>query len=107
MLKEYAEKNGYAFIDLNPTLSPDGFLKDEYTYDGTHLTALGYTLWRDILAPYMSNEAVEPHPVLPTEQTEPAVPAETVPAQPETVPQPAEAPVPAEPQKETITQPSE
>lgn len=90
MLKEYADKNGYAFIDLNPVLSPDGFLKDEYTYDGTHLTATGYGLWRDILAPYMADAAAVPAPAetVPAE-TQPAVPAVPEQTAPAVVPAPA------------------
>jgi len=109
MLKDYADKNGIAFIDLNPTLAPDGFLKDEYTYDGTHLTALGYTLWRDILNPYMADAPAEPLPAAP-ESVPAAAPASTdaVPAPAEVAPvqEPAAAPVPA-PAPENITVPSE
>ncbi|MGE4265796.1 MAG: GDSL-type esterase/lipase family protein [Deferribacterales bacterium] len=111
LLKEYADKNGYAFIDLNPTLAPDGFLKDEYTYDGTHLTAQGYTLWRDILTPYMSDTPSDLLPVSPdaVPAPEPAV-TDTVPAPEEITPPAAEsAPVQTPettPESETITVPS-
>jgi len=37
------------FIDLNKILSKDGFLKKEYTYDGVHLTGLGYKEWGKII----------------------------------------------------------
>jgi len=112
LLKEYADKNGYTFIDLNPTLAPEGFLKDEYTYDGTHLTAQGYTLWRDILTPYMSDTPSDLLPVSPdaVPATEPAV-TDTLTA-PEKITPSAAEPAPAEtpetvPENGKITIPSE
>jgi lysophospholipase L1-like esterase len=32
----------------------DGFLREELTYDGLHLTAKGYGIWRDTIAPQIS-----------------------------------------------------
>lgn len=110
MLKDYADKNGIAFIDLNPTLAPDGFLKDEYTYDGTHLTALGYTLWRDILNPYMAETPAEPQPAEPQPAEPETIPA-AAPAATDTAPAPAETtpalPTVPAPVPENITVPSE
>ncbi len=41
--KALAEKYGAAFIDLTAVLADEkGNLKDEYTYDGLHLSARGY-----------------------------------------------------------------
>ncbi|MBL5825437.1 GDSL-type esterase/lipase family protein [Serratia fonticola] len=40
------------FIDLNKNLSPDGFLKAEYTVDGTHLNYKGYSAWKDAISKY-------------------------------------------------------
>ncbi|MDH3251877.1 MAG: GDSL-type esterase/lipase family protein [Ignavibacteria bacterium] len=49
LLETYAREEGIDYLDLNDVLSADGVLKDEVTYDGVHLNALGYRLWRDRL----------------------------------------------------------
>jgi lysophospholipase L1-like esterase len=46
MLKDYAQKNNIDFIDLNSLMSRGNFLRSEVTYDGAHLTAAGYKIWR-------------------------------------------------------------
>ena len=51
MLRTYAEQNQIVFIDVNRALSDDFALKEEYTYDGTHLLAHGYAKWRDLILP--------------------------------------------------------
>lgn len=52
-LSEYCLSNNFEYLDLNETLSPDGFLKEINTYDGIHLSAEGYLAWatmiRDVL----------------------------------------------------------
>lgn len=53
LLKEYAQKNDIRFIDLNAILSDKGILKEEYTTDGVHLTALAYSKWREFLEPIL------------------------------------------------------
>jgi len=42
------------FVDLNASLAPNGELIADTTVDGVHLTARGYTLWRDALLPHLS-----------------------------------------------------
>lgn len=46
MLKDYAQKNNVEFIDLNSLMSRGNFLRPELTYDGAHLVAAGYKIWR-------------------------------------------------------------
>jgi lysophospholipase L1-like esterase len=53
LLKEYAERNGIVFIDINAALSADGVLREEFTTDGVHLTAAAYGRWRDLLLPVL------------------------------------------------------
>jgi hypothetical protein len=42
------------FVDLNASLAPNGELLADATVDGVHLTARGYSLWRDLLLPHLS-----------------------------------------------------
>ncbi|HEX2963334.1 MAG TPA: GDSL-type esterase/lipase family protein [Ignavibacteriales bacterium] len=49
LLKDYAAKNNITFVDLIPQMTHDGLLKDELTYDGLHLNANGYAIWREKL----------------------------------------------------------
>lgn len=53
LLKDYAVKNRIDFIDLNAVLSDGKAMVDDYTYDGTHLNAKGYIIWRSVLANYL------------------------------------------------------
>ena len=39
--------HGIRFLDLNPLMAPNGWLPDEMTYDGVHLTAAAYKVWRE------------------------------------------------------------
>ncbi|MCX6149062.1 MAG: GDSL-type esterase/lipase family protein [Ignavibacteriales bacterium] len=45
LLQEYAIKNKILYLDLNSKLIDGKFLKDEFTYDGVHLTWRGYKIW--------------------------------------------------------------
>ncbi len=44
-LHNYSEKNNFDFIDLNPVLCKDGFLKNKYTIDGIHFNWRAYKIW--------------------------------------------------------------
>ena len=44
-LKNYASINNIIFLDINKKLSIDNHLKEEFTIDGVHLSALGYKIW--------------------------------------------------------------
>lgn len=47
------EAEGFIFVNLNKKLAPNGYLPDELTIDGTHLTALGYAAWREELVSFI------------------------------------------------------
>lgn len=51
LLKDYAHNNNVTFVDLIPKMTQNGLLRDELTYDGLHLNAGGYTIWREELDP--------------------------------------------------------
>jgi lysophospholipase L1-like esterase len=44
-LKNIASQKRVKYVDLNAKLSDNGFLKDDMTYDGLHLTAKAYKIW--------------------------------------------------------------
>ncbi|MEI7447641.1 MAG: GDSL-type esterase/lipase family protein [Burkholderiales bacterium] len=53
-LRALAAETGSTWIDLNATMStPEGGLRPEHTWDGTHLTASGYAAWRAALRPHL------------------------------------------------------
>ncbi|MGE5497154.1 MAG: GDSL-type esterase/lipase family protein [Syntrophothermus sp.] len=54
LLRDYAGKNNLTFVDLIPKMTQDGLLKDELTYDGLHLNANGYAIWREELDPVLN-----------------------------------------------------
>jgi lysophospholipase L1-like esterase len=41
------------YIDLNSTLAPAGVLLPEYTFDSIHLNAKGYSVWKEIITPFL------------------------------------------------------
>jgi lysophospholipase L1-like esterase len=51
LLRNWCAENGIAFLDLNPALAPEGFLADEYTTDGVHLSWSGYARWVETWKP--------------------------------------------------------
>lgn len=49
-----AEAHGMTYMDLHSAFADDtGMLRAEYSYDGLHLTDLGYQAWQEALAPCM------------------------------------------------------
>jgi lysophospholipase L1-like esterase len=54
MIKEYANKEGLVFLDINSRLSKDSALDSIYTYDGLHLLGNGYAKWRDLILSTLS-----------------------------------------------------
>jgi len=54
LLRKYAENNNLTFVDLIPGMTHNGLLKDELTYDGLHLNANGYVIWREKLEPILN-----------------------------------------------------
>lgn len=55
-IKKWANSNGTPCIDLASLVSEDGVLKSELTYDGLHLNAAGYLVWKSELAPQLPVE---------------------------------------------------
>lgn len=53
LLKKYCKENNIVFIDLNKNLSSEKVLKSEYTYDGVHLNASGYDIWKNEIYKYI------------------------------------------------------
>ena len=37
------------FLNVNPLIAKDDFLRDELTYDGIHLNAIGYSAWAPLI----------------------------------------------------------
>ena len=56
-LRRLTEDVGVTWVDVNERLAPDGFLKREYTNDGTHLTGDGYRLFASALKPVLEQSA--------------------------------------------------
>lgn len=52
----WCKSNGISYIDLNASLSPDGYLLNEYTIDGIHLNIDGYKIWNKIIAKSLPSE---------------------------------------------------
>lgn len=49
LLELNAQANGFLYLDVNRFIAPDGYLKNQYTVDGTHLTVEGYQVWKKAL----------------------------------------------------------
>lgn len=52
-LKILSQKHNAIYIDIHSHLEENNALKQEYTYDGIHLTREAYTIWRDVVKPYL------------------------------------------------------
>jgi lysophospholipase L1-like esterase len=53
-LAKAAEGEGLTFIDLfSPLQDPEGQLQAGLTFDGVHLTAKAYKIWRAVISPYL------------------------------------------------------
>lgn len=49
-----AEQFGMTYVDLHSLFADEaGMLRQEYSYDGLHLTGLGYQVWQEALTPYV------------------------------------------------------
>jgi lysophospholipase L1-like esterase len=53
LLKVYCNEQNILYVDLNKEMTIDGFLENQYTYDGLHLGEKGLKKWRDIILPYL------------------------------------------------------
>ena len=52
-IRRLAAKHDATYIDLNPRLSTADGLRPELTWDGLHLNAEGFRVWREVLRPYI------------------------------------------------------
>ncbi|EKE4246840.1 hypothetical protein OUR94_004721, partial [Escherichia coli] len=52
-LQKLSNEQQITYLDLNTSLSPNGYLKNEYTIDDTHLSKDGYKAWIEILKPFI------------------------------------------------------
>jgi lysophospholipase L1-like esterase len=48
-LQKWCDRSGFQFIDLRPALAPRGYLDEECSLDGVHLTGEGIRRWMDTL----------------------------------------------------------
>ncbi len=55
-IKKMCSDNAIEYLDLNSTLSYNQVLKNEYSFDGIHLTGLGYKKWREVILPIIERE---------------------------------------------------
>jgi lysophospholipase L1-like esterase len=54
-----AEHPSTQVVDLRPLVrGGDGYLREDLTYDGLHLDANGYAIWRDAIAPHVAQYCV-------------------------------------------------
>jgi len=54
LLRLEAQANGFVYLDINKVIAPSGYLPEDFTIDGTHLTAAGYNSWRWALQPFIN-----------------------------------------------------
>jgi lysophospholipase L1-like esterase len=55
-IKKWAMTNGTPYIDLASLVSEDGVLRNDLTYDGLHLNAAGYLIWKTELVLQLPDE---------------------------------------------------
>ena len=53
-LKAYCEAKGVLYFDLNAFLAPNGYLLDEYSADGLHLSGPAYRVWQQRLSEFIA-----------------------------------------------------
>lgn len=56
LIKEMCRNNKIEHVDLNLTLCENHILKKEYSFDGIHITALGYKKWSEVILPIVERE---------------------------------------------------
>jgi lysophospholipase L1-like esterase len=49
--RKFADKPNVSLVEIGAARNGDGFLRDELSTDGIHLTTKGYRLWRDAILP--------------------------------------------------------
>lgn len=56
VMKKFAINNNIYFLDLNNYLSEGGLLNPDYTYDGLHLNAKGYSIWGQVINEFLISQ---------------------------------------------------
>lgn len=57
-----AEREKLTYIDLNARIAPSGELETQYASgDSVHLNAKGYAVWREMIAPIVTNPRITSH----------------------------------------------
>jgi lysophospholipase L1-like esterase len=51
-LSSWCRQTGVTFVDLRPALAPQGYLAEEFSTDGIHLTGRGIGRWMEVLKEY-------------------------------------------------------
>lgn len=65
LLKAYCDSLGIAFVDLYPLFAKaDGSMKDGYSYDNLHPTAIGYSTWCKAIEGMVGSNSVYPDPTV-------------------------------------------
>ena len=54
MIHQYADDNGFIYINLYPAYEKDGALNPEYSADGLHITDASYRLWTEAIEGYVN-----------------------------------------------------
>lgn len=54
MLEVYTHENDIVFVDINKSFAPNDVLQDRYSYDGIHLNADSYLIWKDAILEFVS-----------------------------------------------------
>lgn len=49
----WCNSNNIQFVNLNSIIATNGFLPDEKTVDGIHLTIKGYEEWKSVISPFV------------------------------------------------------
>lgn len=54
-IRDFCKTNKISFIDIHPDfLNHQGQMEEKYTYDGVHLTELGYAHWAELINDYIT-----------------------------------------------------
>ena len=57
-MEEFTKHRGFEFLDLRPYLCRNGDLREEYSYDGVHLTESAYIPWANALIPIIEKYGI-------------------------------------------------
>lgn len=58
LIKEMCESNNVEYLDLNDKMGNEKVLIEQYSYDGVHLTGLGYDKWKSIIEPIIKEKVL-------------------------------------------------